>query len=111
MGPLPGRRTRRRSLIDPDESPQSIQEEGNLHQLHGIFKQHFEATFAPLPEDHHDLQSDDEAVESAEGAQSQTSWDGLSDADSEHPEIIEHELPRAERPVVSNRAQKSYMVS
>lgn len=99
----------------PDEADSSESQSSTNIDASVIFRNHFETTFAPLPEeDSDDNSGDQEDSDDSSGAESDVSvWSGLSEASEDVPvvEVVDHAIAENGIDHEFHRArQKAFMV-
>ena len=111
MTSLLGKRKRRDSVELSTIDEVSEDETVRLARLQETLKQHFELSFAPLP----DLGpvysvDDDVSISSDDGRGSITDWDGLSESDSGAVQVVEHDVLPMSTSEESQSELKAFMV-
>ncbi|KAL9124365.1 MAG: hypothetical protein Q9217_006298 [Psora testacea] len=107
MAPVLGKRKRRKRLTDDTSVFSPLPD----CQAQALLKQHFEATFEPLPVLENVLsalpQNEDESDQHLEGSD----WEGISDGERDHAKLVQYTTSKSAKAEVSKNEMKAFMTS
>ena len=107
-----GKRRRRDEVVRDVVASISVESEGESHRLQSLLKQHFEATFDPLPTIETKSGPSEDVVKSAdEEDDDNIAWDGIGNDDERNIEMVQHDTTKVNGTTLSPKELKAFMVA